>query len=208
MVRNNEGRGLVVKAGYVTNKTRYHKTAIRTAVGVVDTISGFRDAIYSQASGCYYVPYLMVQPCMLNRLEKKIVCLNGKYCYTMHPHSSHTLGHKYRYLGDLEERYKCFAEHAIRVLQEKEPLCILDGLVRVDIFETVRNDDNDDPIWVVNEIESIEAVYSTPDIIAENKMRSGLTNYWNSILSALIENYHNFSSTHSLLMKSSTTTAI
>jgi hypothetical protein len=126
----------------------------------------------------------------------------------MHPHSSHTLGHKYRYLGDLEERYKCFAEHAIRVLQEKEPLCILDGLVRVDIFETVRNDDNDDPIWVVNEIESIEAVYSTPDSIAENKMRSGLTNYWISILSALIENYHNFSSTHSLLMKSSTTTAI
>lgn len=111
----------------------------------------------------------------------------------MHPHSSHTLGHKYRYSGDMEERYKSFAEHAIRVLQEKEPLCILDGLVRVDIFETVRNDDNDDPIWVVNEIESIEAVYSTPDSIAENKMRSGLTNYWISILSALIENYQNFS---------------
>jgi hypothetical protein len=188
---------LVVKAGYVTNKTRYHKTAIRTAVGVVDAISGFRNAIYGEALGCYYVPYLIVQPCMINRLEKKIVCLNGKYCYTMHPPCSHALGHKYRYSGNLEERYKFFAENAIRVLAEKEPLCILDGLVRVDIFETVRNDDDDEPIWVVNEIESLEAVYSTPDSNAENKLRSGLTDYWSSILSALIEDYHSSSNSGS-----------
>jgi hypothetical protein len=189
IVRHNEGRGLIVKAGYVTNRTRYHKNSIKTVDGVIAAITQFRDSIIRKDHGCYYVPYLMVQPCMLNRMEKKIVCMNGRYCYTTHPNCSNS--HKFRYSGNVELRYKMFAENAIRVLKERVPECIVDGLVRVDIFETARNDDEDEPVWVVNEIETLEAVYSTTVGNEEYIFHSGLTDYWVSILMALIQDYHN-----------------
>jgi hypothetical protein len=189
IVRHNEGRGLIVKAGYVTNRTRYHKNSIKTVAEVIATMTQFRDSIVRQDDGCYYVPYLIVQPSMINRMEKKLVCMNGRYCYATHPNCSSS--HKFRYSGNLELRYKQFAENAIRLLKERVPECIVDGLVRVDIFETARDDVDDDPVWVVNEIETLEAVYSTTEGNEEYIFHSGLADYWASILMALIQDYHN-----------------
>jgi hypothetical protein len=62
----------------------------------------------SNKLGCYPVPYVMVQPCMLNRTEKKIVCVGGRYCYNLHRKCG-VLGHEYRYYGDMEARYEQFA---------------------------------------------------------------------------------------------------
>lgn len=173
----------------MTNKSKYHKLSIKTVPDAIETISQFRDSIVEQDHGCYFVPYLMVQPCMINRMEKKIVCINGQYRYTTHPNCSNS--HKYRYSGNLELRYKMFAENAIRVLKERIPECILDGLVRVDIFETAKNDVDDEPVWVVNEIETLEAIYGTTEGNEEMIFHSGLTAYWVSILTALIQDYHN-----------------
>jgi hypothetical protein len=180
---HNEGSGLVVKAGFVTNKCHYHFTGLRNADAVIAKIKTIQAQIRRRQ--CYPVPYLMLQPCMLNRLEKKIVCVNGKYQYITHPHCSSDLGHGYRYSGNEEERCKLFAEEALRLLKEKVPHCILDGLARVDIFETAHNDDNGEPIWVVNEIETLEAAYAAPGN-GEGRVRQLLTEYWVLVFSNLV----------------------
>jgi hypothetical protein len=90
-----------------------------------------------------------------------------------------------RYQGDMEERCRMFAEHVIRILKAEVPECILDGLVRVDVFETAMNDAQGDPIWVVNEIETLEAAYATPNARAESIARTAMTTYWVSVLLGL-----------------------
>jgi hypothetical protein len=97
---HNEGRGLVVKSGYVTNGSYYHHTGIKTPVAAISKIKTIRKQVFERTAGYGYpIPYVIVQPCMLNRLEKKIVCVNGLYHYTTHPPCSGELGHEYRYEG-------------------------------------------------------------------------------------------------------------
>jgi hypothetical protein len=185
-LRHNEGRGLVVKAGYVTNKCHYHFTGLANANAVISKVRTIQRQV--QEGQCYPVPYLMLQPCMLNRKEKKVFCVNGIYQYVTHPQCSSTLGHGYRYSGNMEERCKVFAERALHQLKEKVPHCILDGLARVDIFETAWNDANGEPIWVVNEIETLEAAFGGGGGL-EFKVSRLLTEYWVSIFRDLLQQY-------------------
>lgn len=184
IVEHNEGIGMVVKAPFVTNGKHYLFTRLKSAQDIVDSIVTIRNQI-NDKPGCYPVPYVMVQPCMLNRTEKKIVCVGGRYCYTLHPKCG-ALGHEYRYNGDMEARYEQFAEEAIFLLKQRMPECILDGLVRVDIFETTRNDERGEPIWVVNEFESLEAVFECSHADKKANVCQQLTHYWAAKLTDLI----------------------
>ena len=60
------------------------------------------------------------------------------------------------------------------------PCFISDGLVRVDVFQTMHNR------FVVNEIESLEANYSSRIQINQFTLRSKLDGYWHSKLCDLI----------------------
>jgi hypothetical protein len=52
---------------------------------------------------------------------------------------------------------------------------VLDGLVRVDIFETSNNDDNGDPVWAVNEMESFEAIFEGSNAARRAQTHSKIT---------------------------------
>lgn len=174
---------MVVKAPFVTNGKHYLFTGLKTSQAIVDSIKSVMEEFGNL--GCYLVPYLMVQPCMINRMEKKIVCVGGQYCYTLHPQCS--LGYEYRYEGDVDARYAAFAEHAIYVLKRNLPECVLDGLVRVDIFETSNNDENNgEPIWVVNEMESFEAIFECKHAAKQAQTQRRLTQYWIAVISDLV----------------------
>lgn len=183
MIKHNEGLGMVVKAPFVTNGKHYLTTGIKTAESIVENIESVSEQFGKV--GCYPVPYVMVQPCMINRLEKKIVCVGGQYCYTLHPQCG-KLGREYRYEGDMEARYAEIAEDTIYRLKKSLPECVLDGLVRVDIFETSRNDENGVPIWVVNEVESLEAIFECPDATKLAGVQRKLTQYWVAVIGGLI----------------------
>jgi hypothetical protein len=182
MIAHNEGDGMVVKAPFITNGKHYLSTGLKTPHAIVDSIKSVMEEFGNL--GCYSVPYLMVQPCMINRKEKKIVCVGGQYCYTIHPQCSS--GYEYRYEGDMEARYAAFAEHAIYALKRELPECVLDGLVRVDIFETSNNDENGEPIWVVNEMESLEAIFEGTNAVKQAQTQRRITQYWMAVISDLI----------------------
>jgi hypothetical protein len=71
-------------------------------------------------------------------------------------------------------------------LKKNLPECVLDGLVRVDIFETSNNDDNGDPVWAVNEMESFEAIFEGSNAARRAQTHSKITQYWKAVISGLI----------------------
>ena len=77
-----------------------------------------------------------------------------------------------------------FAEAAVKSLSQRSPGTIVDGLVRVDIMETDKGN------WVVNEFESLEAIYEPPsrDACIVASVNSFLINYWCQVLKREFEN--------------------
>jgi hypothetical protein len=94
------------------------------------------------------MPYALLQPCMSNRKEYKVVCVNGKACSVNFVTNS--LG---RAFSSAPHADICnFAEYAVHLLGIRCPAAIIDGIVRVDIFLNKKNK------YIVNEFESLEAV--------------------------------------------------
>ena len=87
----------------------------------------------------------MIQPCMQNRFEYKVVVLNGKAISETGNRNSYCWA-----FGTSESRLK-WAEKEVRFLRMKCPHALFDGLVRVDFFCDMNGK------WVVNEFESLEA---------------------------------------------------
>jgi len=82
LLENNDGSGWVIKAPYTTN-SHY----IRFAKSVEDVVK-----IINKANIQLYetIPYIMIQPCMNNRKEYKVVCFNEKVQFLAHnPKSVH-----------------------------------------------------------------------------------------------------------------------
>ena len=96
------------------------------------------------------MPYVIVQPRLLNRFEYKVVLLDGKVisCFSV-PRDGHA------FCRSQEEKINTlfpFAEYALKKLKEVRLGAVIDkGLDRVDIMI------NDTGKFVVNEFESLEA---------------------------------------------------
>jgi hypothetical protein len=88
--------------------------------------------------------YAIIQPCLANRIEYKVILINGCPKY----HATKGNGVSFLVLPDLYN----FAIKAIELLRKNCKSAILDGLVRVDIM-SYKN------VMIVNEFESLEANY-------------------------------------------------
>lgn len=127
-----------------------------------------------------HIPYLMIQPCMYNRKEYKIVSLNQTPTYL----ASIASGRNKRSAGGVNKTFAdtdtllAFADFAIRRFRSHAPFAITDGLLRVDVFQDVNGN------LVVNEIESLDAEYgcSSYDARYQNMTHSFLIKYWENNL--------------------------
>lgn len=137
-----EGRGWVFKYPYTTNCIGrfYHH----------DENSIFTRINTSNAVHFNRFPYALLQPCLKNKQEYKIVVRGYKSKYISN--ISQKAGER-RAFGNKHELLN-FAEEATFTLRRNCRSSICDGLIRVDIMTTHEGK------MVVNEFEGLEALYS------------------------------------------------
>lgn len=134
------------------------------------------------------IPYVMVQACMHNRKEYKVVMLDGVAQYV-----ASILNHdKRKSQGGINKAFSFypharlfkFAEDAVEVAKQTIPL-ISDGLFRVDIFETINGS------LVVNEFESLEADFPSGHLSAggSDTVNTFLISYWSRKILACVHTY-------------------
>lgn len=141
-----------MKAPFTTNS--HYVRFPKTIENVVDIV---KSAPHNQDVGYCQIPYLMVQPCMHNRKEYKVVMLNHVPVYATTSSSNKRCSNgvnKAFVQTNRMELYK-FAEEQITEFKLNCPGAITDGLFRVDVMQ------NNDGKMVVNELESLEASYFT-----------------------------------------------
>jgi hypothetical protein len=163
----NEGDGWVVKHPFVTMREGLQWS--RTPDHVL------RNLAISTAKFGGRIPYTMVQPRLTNRKEYKVVVLDGVASHII-PQCANGIsceGSAFRYAsaGDVMK----FAEMAVLCLSRHCPGSQVDGLIRVDVMETKHGN------LIVNEFESLEAVYETPHNAGaevEGHVKLFLMSYW------------------------------
>lgn len=140
---NHEGCGWVVKPPFCTNGEglKFCKTVEK----VIQALKLLSRTICSRKG----IPYLLLQPCLDNRKEYKVVCLNGHPKYI----SNHSRGSKGRKFCN-EEEVKAFAFNVLQSISHRDDF-IINMLCRVDVMTYKGR-------MVVNELESFEAATPGP----------------------------------------------
>jgi len=166
--QHNEGEGWVVKAPYTTNCDfiRYCRTVPAVILAVATAQRRFEDLM----------PYVMIQPRMTNRREEKVVLVNGKPFYIADKAMNRGTGLLFASQDQLFE----FAVDAVRLLKQRDPAFQSKGLVRVDIFC------NAEGKLLVNEFESLEAVYYKKSSVLESRVTATLVLFWQNVLAKCI----------------------
>jgi hypothetical protein len=162
LLTNEEGNnGWVVKTPFTTNCE--HLRFPKTLDAVIDAIISLNNCCNNT------IPYIMIQACMENRKEYKVVLFNESVQFlavnTRQSKPSKSFSRKPH--NSLFE----FAHQAVKDLKRSCPEFLCDGLVRVDIFQDKYGD------FIVNEFESLEANYYTFNI-DDMKLTEKLTDYW------------------------------
>jgi len=113
------------------------------------------------------IPYAIVQACMTERHEAKVVCLNmePRFVATI---TTQAIGRVFSKHPHVE--LFAFVRSALKKLKARQPRSLLDGLVRVDVFLSARG-------FVVNEFESLEACYCSSHT-NEMEVVTFLEDYW------------------------------
>jgi hypothetical protein len=169
---NNEGIGWVVKLPYTTNSH---------AIKFCPTVEKLFHALYCLwIRYGHLIHYAMIQARMRNRKEYKIVIFNGKVQYIANISTGRRIKGCVHFSYPPHSALFEFAEMIVSHLSTTCPSFISDGLVRVDVFQTMHNR------FVVNEIESLEANYSATFPIDQFTLRTKLNGYWHSKLFELI----------------------
>ena len=129
------------------------------------------------------IPYALIQPRMRNRKEYKVVLFNchAQYVADISTGSNHKGSIIFSHAPHSE--LVDFAVQAALLLSKTCSFFICDGIVRIDVFQTMQGK------LVVNEVESLEANYSSRNHLNQLRMRNLLDQYWHSILSSLIFSY-------------------
>lgn len=146
LLQNDEGDGWVVKLPYTTNGQ------------FVEYCSSEDDIFAALSMACanfgQRISYAMLQPCMKNKKEYKVVYYKygAKYVATIkqkHTNERAFSTHPHEFLFT-------FANNAVMALSIANSCFLEDGVLRIDIFQTASNR------LVVNEFESLEAcIYSS-----------------------------------------------
>ena len=139
---HDEGKGWVVKLPFTTNSERLSfwtsVAEILRAVEISESMCGHR------------MSYALLQPCLANRREYKVVVLEGSAKYIADIAQRRSLGTPF---GTQSELMK-FAEQACEILEARCRGALIHPILRVDIMESTNG-------LVVNEFESLEACYSS-----------------------------------------------
>ena len=166
IIDNDEGCGWVIKAPFTTNSAviRFPKTP--------DDIFEQLNALYNTFHGS--LPYLMLQACMYNRKEYKIVMFDGEPLFRGGDKGS---GNKRSTDGvnqsfSTNENLLQFSLEAIIAAKLSCSSLLCDGLFRVDIFINAQNN------LVVNEFESLEAYYHCANHNEEMAFFELLNKFW------------------------------
>ena len=182
MQDNEENKcGWIIKAPFTTNceSVRFPKS--------FEEMKKFMRSLSKKYVG--HLPYLMIQPCMYNRHEVKIVVLNNQPMYK----AGISTGSSAKCKSGINKVFSsddagllAFASEAIAKLRETAPYAITDGLFRVDIFQNIAGK------MVVNEFESLDAGYGS---LSKNALGvdyqsltcSFLRAYWQKKIQACVE---------------------
>ena len=107
----------------------------------------------------------MIQPCMMNRKEYKVVLLNKIAISVTSVGKGASFGYK--------ELLFQWAQDAVKLLEQSCPDALLDGLIRVDIFCNAQGE------WKVNEFEGFEAgFWSKAEPYNDLVVQKFLIAYW------------------------------
>jgi len=127
--------GWILKTPFSHNQQ--NKLLIRSSKNITSSIFSLQDALSNTKEKKRRmprgIPYMMMQPTVVNLKEYKLVLFNGKFCHVCNSRSSHN--HGFPYSEQNETNMFKFAEDALRFCFAQCPYMIVDGLVRVDIFE-------------------------------------------------------------------------
>jgi hypothetical protein len=155
-----EGSGYVVKAPFSTNGEGV--SFCRSKEEVLHTIYIMAGKFDGRAFG-----YLMVQPCLKNKRECKVVCLNGMPKY-ISKHSRSSKGTSFK--GILREDIMAFAQDMLFYFRSHVEESIVNMLCRVDVMMYNGR-------LVVNELESFEAQFTGPRNV-EAQVIPFLVDFW------------------------------
>ena len=160
------GCGWVIKAPFTTNCE-----SVRFPKSYSDMLK-FMRSLSKKYFG--HLPYLMIQPCMHNRKEVKIVALNNLPAFKAGIVTACTsrgaagVNQTFAETNDIMQ----FANIALLKFRAAIPFAITDGLFRIDIFQTASGQ------MVVNEFESLDTSYESKTIGADEATYQFLQNYW------------------------------
>ena len=142
-----------------------------------------RNWSFSSSSSPVY-PYIMIQPCLKNRREYKVVYIPSQNIQYIAHVSNPTRGHAYSLSP--HENIMQFARLAVEYFKSMCPNAITHQLFRVDIMQT------GDGSLVVNEFESIDANFvpnfeaaSTISRSYEYRVKTFISNFWREQLVSL-----------------------
>lgn len=155
-----------MKAPFVTNSQHFKRYvtsegAARRHMNMVTT------DLRGGSPSCYIIPYMMMQEKVQCNDEVKMVYLNKVFSHFV---SSRSL--KRVLPGHDSDAIVAFGNSVIALLGQ-QPHFILDGLSRIDVFYSQKHDK-----LVVNEVESLEAIYYCSDKSKEDRVIQFLESYW------------------------------
>jgi hypothetical protein len=139
---------------------------VKTIEAIMYQLDSIRKRMFELKTS-FVIPYIMLQVRVKKNNEVKMVFLDGKYHHTL---SCSVSGIVMRLSGFENEELISFATSAIQSVSVHDAY-ILDGLVRVDIF-------NNDGTLVVNELESLEARFFSSRDSKQGTCLTFLENYW------------------------------
>jgi hypothetical protein len=153
--------GWVLKAPYTTNC--HYVRFCKTMHSVLNNLFIANIKLFGS------IPYVMLQACMKNRQEYKVVVFNEEVQFVTanarraRPSISFSKRPHYKLIQ--------FAQDAVQDLKKSCPEFLCDGLVRVDIFQNENGD------MIVNEFESLGANYYTNNDV-DMLFSQKLVHYW------------------------------
>jgi len=123
------------------------------------------------------IPYAMIQPCLINRKEYKVIVLNGRVSHCLPQRSNGVVTTQCRTFSKPPHReiFK-FAETVVSMLDHVCPGTITNYLVRVDVMQKQSGN------LIVNELESFEAAFESANEAETHATSAFVRTFWENVL--------------------------
>jgi hypothetical protein len=132
----------------------------------------------------YYgvIQYVILQRCLINRLEKKVVCLNMEPQYIASIGNSDKAAANRTTVTVKHDDLYDLARQVLSIFKERCPDFLCSGLTRVDFLhcDILKK-------WFVNEVESLEANFSSNLTLDTGRVKTFLIDYYRSQVIQFVE---------------------